>query len=329
MLRSETAASPERMERALRGLRVYQEAERSEVAAPMPALAERYGAALRDYGGSGPAVLFVPSLINPPNILDLGPNKSLLRWLAAHGHRVLLLDWGWDVAARTSLSVAGHVEEILVPLAAALEEPPALAGYCLGGTMAIAAAPLVAAPSVAAIAAPWHFAGFPDDARRLLASLWSSANGASGRLGMLPMEALQSAFWSLDPARTVSKFERFADLEPGSIEAKAFVTMEDWANDGPPVPHAAAAELFESFFAGDLPGSGGWCVGGRIADPGACPLLNIVSTSDRIVPAASATSGGERLELALGHVGMVVGGRARESLWEPLDRWLSRPRPSC
>jgi polyhydroxyalkanoate synthase len=95
------------------------------------------------------------------------------------------------------------------------------------------------------------------------------------------------------------------------------------------VPHAAAVELFESFFAEDLPGSGGWRVGSRIADPGVCPLLNIVSTSDRIVPAASATSGGERLELALGHVGMVVGGRARESLWEPLDRWLSRPRPSC
>ena len=29
---------------------------------------------------------------------------------------------------------------------------------------------------------------------------------------MLPMEALQSAFWSLDPARTVAKFEAFATL---------------------------------------------------------------------------------------------------------------------
>jgi polyhydroxyalkanoate synthase len=37
--------------------------------------------------------------------------------------------------------------------------------------------------------------------------------------------------------------------------------------------------------------------------------------------------GGERLELALGHVGMVVGSRARELLWEPLDAWLSQQRP--
>src|SRR3569833_1481447 len=59
MLRSETAAEPARMKRALEGLRKYQEAEREPPRPPMPALAERLGASLRDYGGSGPAVVFV------------------------------------------------------------------------------------------------------------------------------------------------------------------------------------------------------------------------------------------------------------------------------
>ena len=52
--------------------------------------------------------------------------------------------------------------------------------------------------------------------------------------------------------------------------------------------------------------------------------LDIVSTSDRIVPAASAAGAGERLELAAGHVGMMIGGRAEEMLWRPLAGWLSR-----
>src|SRR3954468_9172689 len=74
MLRSETAARPARMKRALEGLRKYQEAERTPPRPPMPALAERAGAALRDYGlrdygGEGPPIVFVPSLINPPSIL--------------------------------------------------------------------------------------------------------------------------------------------------------------------------------------------------------------------------------------------------------------------
>ena len=53
-------------------------------------------------------------------------------------------------------------------------------------------------------------------------------------------------------------------------------------------------------------------------------MLEIVSTTDRIVPAASAMAAGERLELAKGHVGMVVGSGAEQLLWEPLAAWLSR-----
>ncbi|HEU0098918.1 MAG TPA: alpha/beta hydrolase [Allosphingosinicella sp.] len=327
MLRRETKGAPERLERALAGLRRYQEAPRARPAPPPAAVAERLGAKVRDYGGSGPPVLFVPSLINPPSILDL-PERSLLRWLAARGGiRPLLLDWGWEVEKRSSLSVAGHVEEVILPLIAALGERPALAGYCLGGTMALAAAEPARAPAVAAIAAPWRFSGFPDEARATLARLWAGAAATSKALGCLPMEVLQSAFWSLDPERTVAKFEAFAAMAEGSPEARAFVTLEDWANDGPPLPHEAARELFEDFFAGDVTGRGEW----RLADPVElpCPFVDIVSTSDRIVPAASATGAGERLELAQGHVGMVVGGRAREVLWEPLAAWLSRNAARC
>lgn len=327
MLRRETDGAPERLARALAGLRRYQEAPRAAPEPPPAAVAGRFGASLRDYGGSGPPVLFVPSLINPPSILDL-PERSLLRWLAGGGQvRPLLLDWGWEVEERSSLSVAGHVDEVLLPLIAALGERPALVGYCLGGTMALAAAGPGGAPAVAAIAAPWRFSGFPDGARTALARLWESAAATSRALGCLPMEVLQSAFWSLDPARTVAKFEAFAEMAEGSAEARAFVTLEDWANDGPPLPHSAARELFEDMFGADVTGRGRW----SLADPAAlpCPFLDIVSTSDRIVPAASATGAGERLELAQGHVGMVVGGRARAALWEPLAAWLSRHARRC
>ncbi len=328
MLRSETAAEPSRLRTALAGLRRYQEAERDPVPAPMPALAERQGATLRDYGGAGPTVLFIPSLINPPNVLDMG-ERSLLRWLAARGHRVLLLDWGWPGPDRHGLSVAGHVEQIALPLLRGLGEPVGLVGYCLGGTMALAAAQLAPVRSVATLAAPWHFNGFPGESRAQLGALWAGAEAAVDALGVLPMEVLQSAFWSLDPARTVAKFEDFANL--AGEAARTFVRLEDWANDGPPVAGAAAREMFEGLFRDDLPGTGRWHVGGELVDPAslAMPLLNIVSTTDRIVPHATAPRAGERLDLALGHVGMVAGSKGKAALWEPLAAWLSRAAAKC
>jgi polyhydroxyalkanoate synthase len=328
MLRSETAADPSRVRTALAGLRRYQEAEREAPPAPMPALAERHGATLRDYGGEGPPVLFIPSLINPPNVLDMG-ERSLLRWLAARGHRVLLLDWGWPGPDRHALTVAGHVEEIALPLLREIGGDVDLVGYCLGGTMALAAAQLGAVRSVATLAAPWHFNGFPAESREKLGALWTGARPAVEALGVLPMEVLQSAFWSLDPARTVAKFADFAALEGEA--ARTFVRLEDWANDGPPVAGAAAREMFESLFRDDLPGSARWRVGGEIIDPASLsvPLINIVSTTDRIVPHATAPRAGERLDLALGHVGMVVGAKGRQALWEPLAAWLSRAAAKC
>lgn len=329
MLRSETAAHPERAAAALAGLRAYQQAPRPMPPPPMPALAERFGATLRDYGGEGPPVVFIPSLINPARVLDLDADNSLLRWLSAQGVRPMLVDWGTDLAARRGLSVAGHVEEIVLPFLDALGERAALAGYCLGGTMAVAAAALANVTSVATIAAPWHFAGFPNESRAQLADLWRAAMPTVDALGLLPMEVLQSAFWSLDPTRTVGKYEAFAAMPPDSPKARAFVLLEDWANEGPPLPQAAACELFEDMAARDLPGRGEWRVGGTAINPAAlaCPLFNIVSTTDRIVPEASAIRGGERLALAQGHVGMVVGGRARQSMWAPLAAWLSRASP--
>ncbi|HVI99730.1 MAG TPA: alpha/beta hydrolase [Sphingomonas sp.] len=326
MLRSETAASPERRAAALAGLRAFQQAPRRAAWAPPAALHREGRACLRDYGGRGRSVVFVPSLINPPFVLDLG-ERSLLAWLAARGHRVLLVDWGAPSPDERDMDVTGHVERLLLPLLARLEAPPVLAGYCLGGTMALAAACAMPVAGLALIAAPWRFSGFSDRARAGIADLWAQAEPACTRLGLVPMEVLQAGFWRLDPGRTIAKYERFGTLAPESEAARAFVELEDWANAGAPLTHAAGAELFD-FFAHDVPGRGQWRVAGKPIDPAAlaCPAIDIVSLTDRIVPAASAADLPDRRDLGAGHVGMIVGGRAQAQLWEPLDRWLAEVR---
>jgi len=337
MLRSETPASPERRAAALAGLRAYQDAPRGKPRRPAPARHRKGRARLRDYGVKGDGkrpVIFVPSLINPPHILNLMPDVSLLRWIAAQdsegrGLHPYLLDWGTPGPADRAMDLTAHVERLLLPLIARLDEPPVLAGYCLGGTMALAAACAVPVAGLALIAAPWRFDGFGAHARREIADLWSAAKPACAALGMVPMEVLQSGFWRLDPARTIAKYEAFATMPQGSREAALFVAMEDWANAGAALPYAAGAQLFD-FIATNATGAGTWQVGGTIVGPQAltCPAIDFVSLSDRIVPAASAADLPDRRDLGAGHVGMIVGRGGRVQLWEPLADWISAlPRP--
>lgn len=305
---------------ALEGLSAYQSAARAEAPEQRPVIATIDGSTLSDHGGTGAPVVLVPSLINPPRILDLDEQVSLADAVARMGRRSLLLDWG-PAPDRRDLSIAGHIENRLIPLLQGLGERAVVIGYCLGGTMAIAAANHVPTAGLITLAAPWDFGGYPDEARASLADLWAKAEPSAQLLGLLPIEVLQAAFWSLDPERTVRKFARFAEVDPESAEARRFVEMEEWANEGEPLPFPAAAELIEDLFGANRSGLGEWTVAESAAKlPDDIPMLHISATGDRIVPAATAPPG-PGIAIDSGHVGMVVGS-ARGRLHDAISSFL-------
>jgi poly[(R)-3-hydroxyalkanoate] polymerase subunit PhaC len=128
------------------------------------------------------------------------------------------------------------------------------------------------------------------------------------------------------------KFRRFASLDPASTEARNFVALEDWLNDGVPLTVPVADEAMIGWYETNLPGQGQWSVGGVAMDPAAvkAPSLVVVPGGDRLVPPASAAavlprlSRVTRLDIPLGHIGMVVGRRAEQSLWAPLAEWIRK-----
>ncbi|MGJ3625931.1 alpha/beta hydrolase [Sphingomonas sp. MMS24-JH45] len=324
MLRSETATSPERRAAALAGLRRYQEAPRA-VRRMAPARFRTGPARLRDHGGEGPPVVFVPSLINPAYVLDIAPGRSLVEHVAGAGFHAWLVDWGTPRPQDAGLDLAGHVERRLLPLIAKLDRPPLLVGYCLGGTLALAAAARLGSDvaGVATIAAPWRFAGYGGGrARGNAAAVGRGARliGGDGRLadGSAPGRVLA--------ARSGTDGRQIRLLRGDGRACRGHVrrALEDWANAGAPLTHGAARELFEDMLGKDRSGNGTWRVGDKAIDLShlACPAIEFVSLTDRITPAATAGFV-ERHELAAGHVGMVVGSKARGMLWEPLTSWLA------
>jgi polyhydroxyalkanoate synthase subunit PhaC len=297
---------------------------------------------LLDYGPEGGRpVLFVPSLINRAHVLDLAPGRSLLRALSARGIRPLLVDWdrpgeaerGFDLTAY----IAGRLEAAFEAALDHVGGPLGVAGYCMGGLLALALAERrrrdVAA--LVLLATPWDFQAGNGPYARFVASLAGPTELAFGPLGWVPTDMLQTLFFMADPHLAIRKFTRFADLDQNSPEALSFVATEDWLNDGVPLSLPAAEDCFGGWYGENLPALGAWRVAGRPVQPQRFdrPTLVIAPARDRLVPPASSLPlaalipGAELIEPDLGHIGLVVAGRAPDQVWTPLGDWLERHVP--
>lgn len=216
---------------------------------------------IRDYGGGGPPVLLVPSLVNPAYILDLLPQNSLIGALRAQGLAPLLLDWGQPGEEEQGFGLAHYVDRIsqsIAALAEAFGRPISVVGYCMGGTLSLAASLMDSRhiSRLALLAAPWDFHAHAAR-HRSLAAMALSLVPVIERLGHAPVDLIQSFFTGLNPSASLLKFARFSRLDPQSTEAELFVALEDWANNGPPLAGPVAIEVLRDWYALNMPGQAG------------------------------------------------------------------------
>jgi polyhydroxyalkanoate synthase len=332
-----TQAQHRRLAQTLAGIAAYHAHPFRRALPPPPTVWREGTTRLLDYGGAGPvAALVVPSLINRYYVLDLLAERSLMRWLGGEGIRVFVLDWDAPGAAERAFGlddyIAGRLLGALDRALALAARPLALVGYCLGGNLALAAAlhRQERLAGLALLATPWDFHAGRGGQVRLFALLESHLDAVLQGFGGLPVDLLQALFAWLDPTLAQRKFRRFAGMRQDGAAARAFVALEDWLNDGVPLAPKVARQCLADWYGRNLPPAGGWSVAGRRVRPEALgiPALVAIPGADRIVPPDSAAALARALPRPnvlrpeAGHIGMVVGERARSGLWRPLADWL-------
>jgi hypothetical protein len=111
-----------------------------------------------------------------------------------------------------------------------------------------------------------------------------------GPVASVPVEAIQALFFLLDPFTAERKCIRLATLDSEGNDARSFVVLEDWINDGVPLAIEVARTCARSWYRDNEPGRGLRRVAGWLVRPQALrrPALAAVPGRDRIVPPGSA-----------------------------------------
>lgn len=335
-------AAEQRFARLLAGIEAYQAHPHRRTLAEPPTVWRSSGVRLLDFGSTGNAwalpLLVIPSLINRYHILDLHADHSLMRYLQAHGFRPFVVAWDdFGRAARHTTvddCVAGKLEAALGIVRLLAGQPPVLLGYCLGGTLAAALASRRSGDiaGLVTLAAPWDFhagdSGLGAAATFAEAALAPVLDSA----GALPVDLVQALFYTLDPFQVIDKFLRFEAAGQTAAEAVDFVAVEDWLNDGFPLPAPIARTLLGDWYGANAPSNGNWKIQGRTVDLSRIevPSLIVTPASDRIVPPASARAMADQLPdpdvmvVPRGHVGMIASRQAPDQVWAVLVDWLRR-----
>ncbi len=87
-------------------------------------------------------LIIVPPLAASPLIFDLLPERSMVRYLAARGFRVYLIDWGAPGRRHSHLGIKEFAEDMMTDAVAQVRahsgvEPVSLLGWCMGGLFSL------------------------------------------------------------------------------------------------------------------------------------------------------------------------------------------------
>lgn len=325
----------ERVQLFAKGVSRLNDAVRVKAQSPLPCVLEEGSTRLLNAKGDGPPVILIPSLINRAYILDLGSKNSLVRSLADRGLDVYLVDWDAPGDQEKSFCIDDYIDR-LVRIRDAISkrsgQVPMIAGYCMGGLLALALAtrdPDKIA-KIALLATPWDFSKMPGSGIQHLKNSMPWLRSVIGAMDVLSIDILQAMFAGIDPCATARKFRQFSSMPPESSAARAFVQLEDWLNDGVPLAGPVAIECLQDWYIDNTTASGAWQTTGEIIDPRTLdiPAYVAVPKNDIIVPPATALPLGEALPradttvLSSGHIGMIAGGMAKDKLYHPLATWL-------
>jgi polyhydroxyalkanoate synthase len=297
-------------------------------------------------------ILIVYALVNRYYILDLQPDKSVIKKLLDEGFDVHVIDWGYPSGADTYLTLDDYVNGYLNNAVDKIRERSGvdkltLLGVCQGGTFSVmyAAQHPEKVKNLITLVAPVDF-----DTDNGILNIWAKSLDVDKIVdyyGIVPGDFLNSAFLLLDPFRLmidkyVGMFDRI-EINPDDATSqlrneeyiKNFLRMEKWIFDSPDQAGETFRQFMKDCYQKNLLIKNEMKLNGKKINLKNIdmPLLNVMAEFDHLVPNdasiplsdAVSSSDKETLVFPTGHIGIFVGSKSQKEVCPKIAAWL-KPR---
>ncbi len=290
-------------------------------------------------------LLICYALVNRPWVLDLSPQRSMIRNLLDEGIPVYLIDWGYPPRCDRYLTLEDYLDDLLDRCVDAVitdsdGDAINLMGVCQGGVLSLCYSML-----------------FPHKVRNLITLVTpadtDSDNFTLSRVarqidvelatetyGNLPGALLNELFTTLQPMRLglEKRIAAARQLCADEETVQHYLLMEHWLQDCPDLTGTALKEFIQLFFRENaLMRQEGFELAGKRLRVATLtqPLLNIYGQRDQLVPPEASSAlkpildGKDYTEATVdaGHIGVLNGSKALAMLPPLIYNWLQAREP--
>ncbi len=283
-------------------------------------------------------VLIVYALVNRQYMLDLQPDRSLVKNLLRHGLDLYIIDWGYPTKADMYITLDDYIDEYMDDCVEFVRKKTghkkiSLMGICQGGTFCAMYSALYPdkVQNLLTLVAPFDF-----DTKDGLLFSWSremDADKLASVYRVVPGEFLNAGFLMMMPfTLNVKKYVEMLDIMEDRDKLLNFLRMEKWIFDSPGQAGACYSRFIKELYQENSLVKGNLEINGRRVDLKkiTMPLLNIYARNDHLVPPSATkplndlvgSTDKSLYEFKGGHIGVFVGAKSQKELAPTISHWL-------
>lgn len=282
-------------------------------------------------------VLVSFAIMNRHDVLDLQPDRSLMKKFLDEGLDVYIMDWGYPKKQHRYLTMEDYILGFMNDAVDFIRRTTGhdkihKMGICQGGTFSTIYAAIFPEKlqSLTTYVAPFDFKG-----NECMLYRWTKdidVDSMVDAMGIIPADMINSGFSMLKPSMDIAKYFGVMNMLEDEAKLSNFLRMEKWKADCPDLAGEMFRKYIKDLFRDNLLIQDKFELGGHQVKLKniTMPVLTVYATEDNIIPNSSTIPINDKIgstdkELYAfpgGHIGVFVGNKSQKELGPKVAEWV-------